>query len=163
MSWIEPIWQRTKADVDYATFLRDKIANQGWDALSEQEQTDWNNGPIACLDYWDLNRIEQNTQYLADLLYGYGYTCIISTKPDWVEGDIQTAGEMERIRQNVDKLIDAFHAQSVVLPGTLNYPDHLKINDIENILRLMKEMIGRMVDGFRYCGTFHCGQEMILP
>jgi hypothetical protein len=42
----------------------------------------------------------------------------------------------------------------------LEKPDHRVINNLESILKLMKEMVHRMELGFRYSGTFHSGQEV---
>ena len=60
--WIEPVWKRTKADVDYAVQLSNKILETGFSSLTSKEQADWTAGLIGCLSYWDLNRIEQNTK-----------------------------------------------------------------------------------------------------
>lgn len=159
--WIEPIWQRTLADVNYAAHLNGKVAKTGWDSLTAQEQTNWTAGLIGCLNYWDLNRIEQNTGYLSDMLYGYGYGFGgVAIKTDWTMVDFPYAVEMERIRGSVQGLINIYYPQEVALPPTLEKPNYQTINDLENILKLMKEMIHRMEDSFRYCGTFYSGQEV---
>ena len=58
--WTEPIYDRTQEDVDYA---KNRIAyfkaNGGiTDGINLK----------GCLNYTDVNRIEDNTDYLADLL-----------------------------------------------------------------------------------------------
>lgn len=158
--WIEPVWLRAQADVDYAGQLNNKIKKTGWNSLTRAEQTDWTTGLIGCLNYWDLNRIEQDTKYLSDLLSGYGYNQDLAFKMDWLMTDFPYALEMERIRSNIQALIDSYHAQSVLLPPTLEKPTYRTINDIENNLKQMKEMIQRMASGFRYSGTFQSGQEV---
>ncbi len=158
--WIEPVWLRAQADVDYAGQLNNKIKRTGWNSLTRAEQTDWTTGLIGCLNYWDLNRIEQDTKYLSDLLSGYGYNQDLAFKMDWLMTDFPYALEMERIRSNIQALIDSYHAQSVLLPPTLEKPTYRTINDIENNLKQMKEMIQRMASGFRYSGTFQSGQEV---
>ena len=161
--WIEPVWQRTQADVDYAAQLNNKIAKTGWSSLSPQEQTDWVTGLIGSLNYWDLNRIEIDTEFLSDLLYQYGYGFGgLQVKADWNMTDFPYLAEMERIRSNVRALIDVYYPQEIPLPATLEKPNHQTINDLENNLKLMKEMIHRMEQSFRYCGTFSCGQEVVF-
>lgn len=158
--WIEPVWQRTQADVDYALHLNNKIARNGWSSLTPQEQSDWAAGLIGCLNYWDLNRIEMDSEFLSNLLYQYGYGFGgISAKTDWAMTDFPYSAEMERIRTNVQTLIDVYHEQGVPLPETLQNLDWRKLNDLENVLKLMKEMIHRMEQSFRYSGTFFCGQD----
>lgn len=117
----------------------------------------------AYLNYWDLNRIEMNTEFLSDLLYQYGYGFGgLPVKTDWDMTDFPYSAEMERIRSNIQALIDVYYAQEVPLPATLQSLDWQKLNDLENNLKLMKEMIGRMEQSFRYSGTFNSGQEVAL-
>ncbi len=132
--WIEPITDRTLQDVRNKDSIR------------------------AYLNYWDLNRVEMNTEYLADMLNGYGYNQSLSHKTDWLMSDFPYAVQMERVRTNVLKLIEVYHEQGVPLPATLQNLDWRKLNDLENILKLTKEMIHRMEQSFRYCGTFCSGQ-----
>lgn len=123
----------------------------------------------AYLNYWDLNRIEHDTEYLADILNGYGYNQSLAHKTDWLMSDFPYSAEMERVRSNIQTLIDGYHAQEVELPETLGYDpttkkhlDWQKLNAVEQNLKLMKEMIGRMEQSFRYCGTFYSGQEVLF-
>jgi len=161
--WIEPVWQRTQADVDYALRLNSKIAKTGWNSLTPQEQSDWFVGLIGCLNYWDLNRIEIDTEFLSDLLYQYGYGFGgLQVKTDWDMTDFPYSAELERIRSNVRALIDVYYPQEIPLPDTLEKPNHQTINDLENVLKLMKEMIHRMEQSFRYSGTFYSGQGVSL-
>ena len=160
INWIEPVWQRTQADVDYALRLNNKIARNGWSSLTPQEQSDWAAGLIGCLNYWDLNRIEMNSEFLSNLLYQYGYgSGGLPVKTDWDMTDFPHSAEMERIRTNVQTLIDIYYEQDVPLPETLQNLDWRKLNDLENVLKLMKEMIHRMEQSFRYSGTFTCGED----
>jgi hypothetical protein len=79
---------------------------------------------------------------------------------DWLMTDFPYAMEMERIRSNIKALTLSYHAQDANLPDSLEKPDHRVINNLESILKLMKEMVHRMELGFRYSGTFHSGQEV---
>lgn len=134
--WIEPIVDRTLQDVRNKDNLR------------------------AYLNYWDLNRVEMDTEYLSKLLDGYGYNQNLTHKTDWLMSDFPYASQMERVRANIQKLIYAYHSQDVPLPATMQNLDWMKLNALENNLKLMKEMIHRMEQSFRYCGTFYSGQEV---
>ncbi len=131
--WIEPIVDRNAQD------------------LREQNER-------AYLNYFDLNRIEQDTEYLADMLNEYGYNQTITHKTDWIMSDFPYSAEMERVRANVSRLLEVYHLQEVSLPTTLIKIDWQKLNAVEQNLKLMYEMIGRMEQSFRYCGTFYSGQ-----
>ena len=136
--WIEPIIDRTLQDVRNKDSIR------------------------AYLNYWDLNRIEMDTEYLADMLNGYGYNQNLLHKTDWLMSDFPYLSQRERVRTNGLELIEAYHEQGIPLPGTLQNLDWRKLNELENILKLTKEMIHRMEQSFRYSGTFYCGQEVAL-
>lgn len=149
-------------EFENSTTARSMIYLAGWiepvvDRIL-QDLTDMNSR--AYLNYWDLNRVEQDTEYLADVLNGYGYNQSLMHKTDWLMSDFPYAVQMERIRSNVQTLIDVYHAQEIPLPGTLQNLNWIKLNDLENNLKLMKEMIARMEQSFRYCGTFYSGQEV---
>jgi hypothetical protein len=157
--WIEPIWQRTQADVDKVTHLLNKVSAVGWDNLTTEEQSTWFISLIGCLNYWDLNRIEQNTKYLTDYLLDHGYsTGNKQFKVSWELGEHQTYDTLERIRTNVVRLVDGYYPVVVTVPATLSPPTFKNINDIEHVLKLLKEMIHRMEQSFRYSGTFFSGQ-----
>lgn len=151
-------------DHDNSTTMRSIIYMSGWiePIVDRILQDIKDRNERAYLNYWDLNRIEQNTEYLADLLNGYGYNQNITHKTDWLMGDFPYSAEMERVRTNVLELLEVYHEQDVPLPSTLENLDWMKLNDLENNLKLMKEMIHRMEQSFRYCGTFSSGQEVAL-
>lgn len=158
-TWIEPIWQRTQADVDKVTHLLNKISTVGWDNLTTEERSTWSISLIGCLNYWDLNRIEQNTKYLTDYLLDYGYsTGNKQFKVSWELGEHLTYDALERIRTNGVRLVDGYYPVAVTVPATLSPPTFKNINDIEHVLKLLKEMIHRMEQSFRYSGTLYCGQ-----
>ena len=53
----------------------------------------------------DLNRVEEWCRYLADELNAVGYNIQITTKTNWVQTDLRTASEMERIRSNIKAIM----------------------------------------------------------
>ncbi len=157
--WIEPVWGRTQADADRARYLNDKIAAGGLGSLTQEEQTQWLSGLLGCLNYDDLNRIEADTRWLSQTLHAYGYGLAgLEHKMDWGMTDLPMISAMERIRTNVQHLIDIYHGQSAQLPAALSSPGWQEINDVERILYEMRDMIDRMAESFLYCGAAACGQ-----
>jgi hypothetical protein len=73
----------------------------------------------------DLNRIEEWTRYLADLLHSYGYSVAVTTKTNWAVTDFPTPGELNRIRRNIDALQTGFYAlpdwREIVDNNTLDF------------------------------------------
>ena len=162
-AWIEPVWWRTQADADRAQALNDRIAADGLTGLTPEEQTEWLSGLLGCLNYYDLNRIEADTRWLSRMLYTYGYGLAgLEHKADWAMADVPLAGQLERVRSNLQHLIDIYHAQAAQLPESLEKPGWQEINDVERLLYEMKDMIDRMVRSFLYCGMPACGQEVVL-
>lgn len=114
----------------------------------------------------DLNRVGHNIDYLSGVLNGYGYSVTVDVKTDWVQAYKPRAGQMETYLDNLQALIDSYYT----LPDTPAPPESMDFltwqgaNNIEQALVDIKEIIGRMENGFRYCGTFNCNQgEVILP
>lgn len=149
-------------DHNNTTTIRQTAYMSGWiEPIVDRIAQDIRDGnERAYLNYFDLNRIEQDTEFLSDLLDGYGYSQNLTHKTDWLMSDFPYASQMERVRANIQKLIYAYHSQDVPLPATMQNLDWMKLNALENNLKLMKEMIHRMEQSFRYCGTFYSGQEV---
>ena len=64
LAWIEPVTDRTQADVDRAKYL----INKGYTNLTEDERTEWNAGLKGCLNASDLSRILNNIEILRQVL-----------------------------------------------------------------------------------------------
>lgn len=83
----------------------------------------------AYIDYDDLNRIEGACVELSTLL---GVT--VSTKT-WKITDWRTEADMERIRQNLIKLQNAYAMTKITqVPAKITYGSYTQANDIERIL-----------------------------
>lgn len=78
--------------------------------------------------------------------------------------DFPYKSELDRIRSNIEKLIDAYYelegSPAMEFTTSLSWED---ANSLEKNLKNLKIILDRMINGFRYCGTFACGQELILP
>lgn len=122
-------------------------------------ESKWDWTPAEFLNYWDLNRIEYNTNYLYMWLQENGCgTRKFVTKTDWVKEDIPLRQDIERIRRNVDYLQECYFTipewRRVVYNGTV---DAGQMNAFEWDLHLVDIWLSRMVSQFVYSGTLHSG------
>ncbi len=153
MAWQEPIFDRTKADVDFA--------------LAKLEEWKREDNPTiyklkGCLNMDDLNRIENNVKYLSEQLNNYAYDNEIDHK-NWVLTDTVTKENVDRLLNNASNLVSAYY-QITGSPGVpSNIVTFLEVNNLEKILFDMKEAIVYMENNFRPCGSFVSGQEFFLP
>jgi len=143
MPFIPTVTDRTRADADYASARPDNVApNKG------------------ALNYHDLNRIESNCAYLASQLNAYGYPASIAVKTDWAMQDFPYQSEIDRIRDNVNTLVNAFHR----LPGSpdIRYWDSLDWQDVNGLEKNIKNidiLLQRMAAVFLRCGDAHGGDR----
>lgn len=136
MAWITPIINRTQADVDLVI----EYGNIGYNNLTPEQKAVWDAGMIGALNAKDLNRIELNIQYLANLLE-VGNLLI---KSNWKMSDICRSSDFNRILSNLDAVKNKFNIDfeyEIPLPATPDLPLNSfdKINDIENILYIIHE------------------------
>lgn len=109
-----------------------------------------------------LNRIEKNCSYLADQLNYFGYRVDITAKTDWAIDDFPYLIQINRIRDNINVLLDAYFK----MPGSpdirywnsLNWKD---ANSLEQNLLNINTLLELMVQSFKYCGEFICGEEVM--
>ncbi|MFD1954305.1 hypothetical protein ACFSL6_08975 [Paenibacillus thailandensis] len=114
-------------------------------------------------NFGDLDRVENNTRYLADVLTSYGYTVEIVTKTGRTVKTIEFADELNRIESNERAIVDAFYEPigweqpvtdwSAAVRG-FGFRDAIRL---EKNLLLIYELWGNVVKEFRYCGAFTCG------
>ena len=134
MSWITPIIDRTQADVNLVL----DYDNIGYNNLTPEQKAVWNAGMKGALNASDLNRIENNIQYLASILELYN----LNIKTNWQMSDVPRNNDFNRILSNLNALKDKFHLKyDISLPETPDLPlnSYEKINDIENILYIINQ------------------------
>lgn len=134
MSWITPIIDRTQADVNLVL----EYDNIGYNNLTPEQKAVWNAGMKGALNASDLNRIENNIQYLASILELYN----LNIKTNWQISDVPRNNDFNRILSNLNALKDKFHLKyDISLPETPDLPlnSYEKINDIENILYIINQ------------------------
>ena len=151
-SWINPVYDRTQSDVDYAKGqIRRFKANGGiTDGINLK----------GCLNDSDINRIENNSRYLCDELVRLYYFCDIPTTHTWSIWSVPNNQQIDRIINNIKKLQSAYYTpeNSPELPKTISHYEDA--NFIEKCLYLLKEMIDDMVSRFRECGDgLECGED----
>ena len=116
----------------------------------------------GCLNLLDLNRIEGNIAFLAELMESYLYSPNIHGK-QWTKSDMPNQNDMSRIIDNIRSLINAFYSPNNLptLPTTmLSYND---INAIEENLYLIRQMLDVMRSSFKKVGTIKSGSTTFLP
>ena len=89
--WITPIFDRTYGDVLQAELDRE-LEN-----------------PVGCYNSIDLNRIENNTQYIAEDMLARKIIrspLSLEIKTSWKQSDIPTREDMRRIIENVQLLME---------------------------------------------------------
>ena len=116
----------------------------------------------GCLNLLDLNRIEDDIDFLAEKMESFRYAPNIHGR-QWSREDMPNQGDMSRIVDNIRALISAFYSphNPPSLPTTmLSYAD---INAIEKNLYLIKQLLDVMQTSFKMVGTIKSGSRMILP
>jgi hypothetical protein len=144
MPLIQPITDRTRVDVDYAD-ARPGNATPNKGALNLEI---------------DLNRIEINCAYLAGQLAGYGYPVSITVKTDWTMQDFPYLSHVDRIRDNVNTLLDAFHwlrgSPEIRYWNSLDWQD---VNSLEQNISNIDILLQRMAAVFLRSGDAHGGDR----
>ena len=142
--WMTPVYDRTQYDIASAIA---KIA--AGDNVTEHK---------GCFNVSDINRIENNTRYIADRLNVLAYVNSVTTAT-WKMTDKPNITEIKRLINNVSALIDAYYQtpDAPALPTTLL--TYEQVNALERNMYSLKHLIDNEENEFRHCGTFNCGEE----
>lgn len=113
----------------------------------------------------DLNRVESWCRYLIDQLTAVGYSITnngtpLTTKTTWVQTDPRTSAEMERIRQNILKIMTSYHWITPIY-NTAEQWDYIKANRWELILHEIAGMMNGMENWYVYGGVARGGQPRL--
>lgn len=142
--WISPVHNRTQQDVDYA---KEQLKNK-----NNQSELK------GCFNVTDINRIENNTRYIADRLNVLLYVNHIETKL-WSMYDLPNVPEIARLIGNVAALIKAYHIPDDAPPLPSTLLGYEEANALEKNLYLIKHLVDNEENAFKHCGTFACGEE----
>lgn len=128
MAWIEPVYDRSQTDIDNKT-------------------------PKGHYNVDDLNRIEQDCEYLASV---FGVAVIARA---WSRTDFPSPGEFERILSNLNTLRAAYFLYQTT-PATPENPvnEYHKANDIEQILHDLYALYEDNKQAVMYAGEPYAGQ-----
>lgn len=125
-------------------------------------KTDWTSDDYHNAE--DLNRVEYNTQFVAEFLENIGYTIPLDTVITNRTIDyIDFISSINRVEQNLDSIRENF----ITPPGYepmktwtnkmgFSYKD---ANRLENNLELLYEWAKNVYENLKYCGTFYAGEE----
>ena len=156
-NWIDPVYDRTEEDVEFAS---KKIAE--WIAA------DITGNPLVvydlkgCLNVSDINRIEGNISYLSRQLSDSYYSPDTSSK-SWTESGMPNEQDIKRILYNVSALITAFYQPKGAPTIPTNMLGYYEVNAVEENLYLIKQLLDNMVNSFRKSSTFQSGSTFRLP
>lgn len=125
-------------------------------------KTDWTGE-----DYYNfkvLNRVENNTEYLKELLNILGHNIDIDTMSNRDIKHIEFAESLNRIESNINKL--KIYPILNWIPVKTDWQDndpfsYKDANRLENNLLHLYYFTQSNVNNFKYCGTYICGEEMI--
>lgn len=127
------------------------------DLIYDRTQSDLaNNTAKGFYNYTDLNRIEEWCDYISEELNSYNYYNTIIVKTDWTVYDFPTVSEMNRIRNNVNALKEAYYSFTNV-PSNLEKMTIQKANAVEKVLFEINDLIFKMTAEFRKSATFYSG------
>ena len=147
------ITDRTASDVSFAKTLRAKL--QSGQTLSDAEFSILERGALTIKT---LNRIENKQAELKELLANEGYYNTPIQNKTWEYTEYFNKNEFQRILNNLNMLRNAFFVYAVT-PSTppISF-HHENINALEKVLFDIETMLNDMIDRFRECGTFECGE-----
>lgn len=165
MAWINPIFDRTKEDVDYLKSLMVTIQTTGWGNVSQSVRDEWLAQNKGAINYTDLNRIEENIEFIVSELENVGISIAIDrSNPTWTLGAYLLIDNINRIRNNLNLIINGWYS----LPSTptikySNPMNYLDANDLERVLYDLKviwDLYGIQVRPI--CGKAVCGTHLVL-
>lgn len=146
MAWIEPIFDRIQADVDFALQQIQRWRDEGSSDITDLK---------GCFNVSDMNRIENDIQFLSNNLSDLYYFSTVNTKT-WDKASLPTVADINRMIENTRILVLSICEDAPELPTTLvTFTD---VNCIEGILNKLKMILDDMTASFLECDTFECGE-----
>lgn len=141
MAWIEPIFDRTRADVDKIKNLYESIRSG---LVSPEELAEYQRDLKGAINRSDLQRVVNNLNYLADLL---DVSITSQTIPE-----IPRASWYSTLRSNLSTVLNAYakHADTPNIPSR-PFNTYQKWNTIEKIIWDIKDIYESNLNA--YAGT----------
>lgn len=122
--------------------------------------------PSDYYNFNDLNRVENNTEFIRDYFNDIGFKIPLMTfnktrDVNWIE----LISSINRVEQNIEGIKNNSFIPPEYISGKVwsnanvfNYED---ANRYERNLEYFKIWGQRVIDSFIYCGEFYCGEEVI--
>lgn len=160
MHEIDFVFDRDYSDVEEAIRLKERIRSDGYNSLTDEEKTLWDNGLKACRNASDLNRIGYACSVIAGLL-----EIPMTVKTDWAKTDIPTSSDTQWILDNVQTLKNSVSAYTTDMPNVPSNPINTikKMNDVEKILYKVYTVINIILTDMCVCGdTYICEDNRLI-
>lgn len=150
------VTDRTEDDVARWRELHDK----GWDAMTEDERSEWVSGMKGAYSYIDMNRVENVVSELVARFAERGIVLSLTTKTDWTRTSWPTKSDMTRYFGNVAALKNAVGVSlnAPAVPTTNALFDYKKANDLEKILLAVESWLNAASESTYYAGEIYSGE-----
>ena len=127
-----------------------------------ESKTDWKSTDY--LNCTDLNRVENNTEYIAQYLVNLNYAVPIGTVvKNRTMASLDFISSINRIEENIDIIKNSFlsppgwqEKKTWSLGKGFSYKD---ANRLENNLDILYKWAQIAKNNLVYCGTFNCGTD----
>lgn len=144
MEWQEPIYNRSATDL-----LQAEQQIKRWIRSMANGQSIMMTDLRGCLNASDLNRISNNIQYLYSKLVDLSYSTYVPALKEWTINDIPNKVEINDIINTLGELTTR------LLPTSfpLEIKDYADVNELEYLLKLMKDLVEIVLDRKEYVGA----------
>lgn len=123
---------------------------------------------LSYYNYGDLNRENNDLQYLIDQLTALGYypLGLHTVKTNYARTDFPHITDVNNIKSNILSIIQCFNPVSapaiVINTYRLQLFNYVEANKLEINLQALYDMLNAVVASFKYSGTFVAGQDINL-
>lgn len=150
------ITDRTQRDVDRVNAL----AKKGWENMTQEERSEWENGMKGAYNSTDLNRVQSAVRYLQDRFAGVGYSIELSDLKTWTKKDVPTLTELHNYLADVKAIRGVLTLLKTTppVPDTMVGLTYIKANNIEQILLDVDRLLSNMIASFIYSGDIYGGE-----
>ncbi len=105
-----------------------------------------------------VERIENEEKRLSDVIRDAGYSVDGIITKSWQDGDLFYAEDFQRLINNALILRDAFYVLADSPQSIAVKYHYAELNSLEKLLHDIDFVFKKMIEFFRYCGTFDCGE-----
>ena len=119
-------------------------------------------------NFGDLNRVNNNIQYIYDELIALGYTITLleTVVTNYTRTDFPTVTNVNKAKSNILAIIDGFYPVDapviVVNTDEVQEFDYVEANKLELNLQALYDFLQNLLLSLRYSGTFYSGDNAIV-